>query len=122
MTVVTAQQTPRFEAGATTIHGLTSPSRGARDVATWRVHFAAGDPSPEHSLTREETFLVLSGSLTARFAHQNETAHAGDALVIPAGEWFHLVAQDEPAEALCVMPVGGQAVTEEGTLTPPWAE
>jgi quercetin dioxygenase-like cupin family protein len=122
MPVVTAQEAPLFEAGATTIRGLTSPSRGARDVSTWRITCAAGEASPVHSLTREETFLVLAGSLTAHFPEHAETAHAGDALIIPAGELFHLIAENGPAEAICVLPVGGQARTEQGIFTPPWAE
>jgi hypothetical protein len=64
MPVVTAQEAPLFEAGATTIRGLTSPSRGARDVSTWRISCAAGEASPVHSLTREETFLVPSSVRT----------------------------------------------------------
>lgn len=122
MPVVRQRDAPRFDAGATTIHGLTSPSRGASDVATWRVRFASEEPSPTHALTREETFLVLSGSLTARYTEHEETADAGDALIVPAGRRFSLMARHGPAEAICVMPVGGQAVTDDGPFTPPWAE
>ena len=122
MPIVYEQDAPLFEAGATTIRGLTSPSRGAQDVATWRVRFAPSDPSPTHSLTREEIFVILNGSLTARFADHDETARAGDALIIPAGQQFLLIAEDGVAEAICVMPVGGQAITEAGTFTPPWAQ
>jgi hypothetical protein len=32
------------------------------------------------------------------------------------------VATDGPAEVICAMPVGGQAVTADGAFTPPWAE
>ena len=67
MPVITAEEAPVFDAGANTITGLASPSRGARDVSAWRVQFAMGAASPAHSLTREETFVVLSGSLTARY-------------------------------------------------------
>jgi len=123
MPTVSAQSAPVFEAGGgTTITGLASPSRGAQDVAVWRVRFAPDNPSPTHSLTREETFLVLSGALAARFDDHVETAGPGDVLIVPAGPDFSLVAVDGPAEAICAMPVGGQAVTTEGTFTPPWAE
>jgi quercetin dioxygenase-like cupin family protein len=122
MPVVAAHDAPVFDAGGTTITGLTSPSRGATDVAAWRVQFAAGNPSPVHALTREETFVVLSGSVTARFEEHDETATAGDALIVPAGVEFSLIAADGPAEAICMLPVGGQAVTAEATFTPPWAE
>jgi hypothetical protein len=38
------------------------------------------------------------------------------------GARFTLIAADGPAQVICVMAVGGQAVTEDGTFTPPWAE
>jgi quercetin dioxygenase-like cupin family protein len=122
MPVVSVRTAPVFDAGGATITGLASPSRGASDVSAWRVAFTADRPSPVHSLTREETFVVLTGSVTARFADHVETAGPGDALIVPAGVEFSLVAPDVAAEALCIMPVGGQAVTADGTFTPPWAE
>jgi quercetin dioxygenase-like cupin family protein len=122
MTVITPEQAPVFEAGGNTITGLAAPSRGARDVAAWRVRLEADNPSPVHALTHEETFVVLSGAVTARFADHVETATAGGALIVPAGVEFSLVATDRPAEAVCVLPVGGQAITAEATFTPPWAE
>jgi quercetin dioxygenase-like cupin family protein len=122
MPVITAEDAPVFDAGGNTITGLASPSRGARDVAAWRVRLEPGTPSPAHSLTREETFVVLSGSITARFAEHAETARAGGALIVPAGVRFTLAADDEPAEAVCILPVGGQAVTDDATFTPPWAQ
>jgi quercetin dioxygenase-like cupin family protein len=122
MPVVFADDAPVFDAGGATITGLASPTRGAREVAAWRVRFAPDAPSPTHALTREETFLVLTGSVTARFADHAETAGPGDALIVPAGTAFSLVAVGGPAEAIGVMPVGGQAVTAVGAFTPPWAE
>jgi quercetin dioxygenase-like cupin family protein len=121
MPVITAQEAPVFEAGGNRITGLASPTRGATDIAAWRVEFAAGVASPPHALTREETFVVLSGALTARFADGAETATAGGALIVPADREFTLVAEDGPAQAICMLAVGGQAVTAEGTFTPPWA-
>jgi len=123
MPVIHADQAPVFDAaGGTVITGLAAPSRGANDVSVWRVRFAPGEPSPVHALTREETFVVLSGRLTVRFDDRSETGTAGDALIVPAGPTFCLVAEDGPAEALCVLPVGGQAIVDGAQFTPPWAE
>jgi quercetin dioxygenase-like cupin family protein len=122
MAVIAAQEAPVFDTGNAVITGLASPSRGAADAAVWRVRLAPGQPSVLHSLTREETFVVLEGTVTARFAEHDESASAGGALIVPAGVEFSLLAEREPAEAVCVMVVGGQAVTDEGTFTPPWAE
>jgi quercetin dioxygenase-like cupin family protein len=122
MTVITTSDAPRFDAGGATITGLASPSRGSADTAAWRVRFLADQPSPRHSLSREEIFIVLDGALTARFEDRAETAEAGGALIVPAGQEFDLVAEGGPAEAVCVMAVGGQATADGATFTPPWAE
>jgi mannose-6-phosphate isomerase-like protein (cupin superfamily) len=121
MPVVTAQDAPSFDAPGATIIGLASPSRGSSDAAAWRVRLQADHASPPHSLTREEIFVVLHGSLSARYGDREETAEAGGALIVRPGERFELIAHGAPAEAVCVMAVGGQAVTDEGTFTPPWA-
>jgi quercetin dioxygenase-like cupin family protein len=86
------------------------------------VQFRPDQPSPLHSLSREEIFVVLAGSLTARFADREETAEAGSALIVPPGEEFALIAEGGPAEAVCIMAVGGQAITDGSAFTPPWAE
>jgi quercetin dioxygenase-like cupin family protein len=120
--VVTATDAPVFDAGGAVITGLASPSRGARDSAAWHVRFRPDQPSPAHSLSHEEVFVVLDGAVTAVFADREETAHAGGALIVPAGERFSLVARSAPAEAVCVLPVGGTASTGDREFTPPWAE
>jgi len=122
MAVIEANDAPTFDAGGATIVGLASPSRGSADAAAWRVRFDADRPSPRHSLTREEIFIVLEGALSARFEDRTETAGAGGALIVPAGAEFDLVATGGPAEAVCVMAVGGQATADGATFTPPWAE
>ena len=122
MPVITTADAPVFDTGGALITGLASPSRGSREVSAWRVAFVAGHAPPTHSLTREEVFVVLDGALTARFAGHDETVLAGGALVVPAGVEFSLIAQDGPAEAVCILPVGGQADVGGGAFTPPWAE
>jgi quercetin dioxygenase-like cupin family protein len=122
MPLITADHAPTFEVDGNVVIGLAAPSRGAHDVAVWRLHLAPGNPSPVHALTHEETFVVLTGTLTARFDDHDESAAAGDALIVPAGRTFSLVAEDGPAEAVCVLPVGGQAIVGDATFTPPWAE
>lgn len=122
MAVITASGAPKFDTGGATITGLASPSRGSADTAAWRVQFLPDRPSPRHSLSREEIFIVLDGAVTARFEDRKETAEAGGALIVPAGEEFDLLAEGGPAEAICVMAVGGQATADGATFTAPWAE
>ena len=122
MPVITADDAPVFETSGNVITALAAPSRGANDAAAWRIRLAADNPSVAHTLTREETFIVLAGTLTARFDDHDESAAAGGALIVPAGRRFHLVAEDGPAEAVCMLPVGGQAIVDGAPFTPPWAE
>ena len=123
MPIVTPEEAPTFDAGGATITGLASPSRGAADVATWRVRFEPGHESPKHSLVdREEVFVVLSGAVTARYQDRDETATAGGALIVAPGEEFSLVALEGPAEAVCMLPVGGTALLDGQRIVPPWAE
>jgi quercetin dioxygenase-like cupin family protein len=122
MPIVTPEEAPTFEAGGAIITGLASPSRGSADVATWRIRFDAGHESPKHSLVdREEVFVVLSGAVTARYADREETAPAGGALIVAPGEEFSLAALDGPAEAVCMLPVGGTALLDGQRIVPPWA-
>jgi len=65
---------------------------------------------------------VLEGSVTARFADDEETALAGGALIVPAAQEFDLVARERPADAVCMLPVGGRAIVDGAAFTPPWAE
>jgi quercetin dioxygenase-like cupin family protein len=121
MPVITPEDAPTFEAPGASVTGLASPSRGAADIAAWRLRLSAGHASPPHSLDREEVFVVLSGAVTARYAGYAETARAGGALIVPAGIEFSVVAGDGPAEAICTLPVGGTALLDGERITPPWA-
>ena len=104
MPTVAAAEAPTFELDNAVITGLASPSRGARDTAVWRIRFEADKPSPAHAVTREEVFVVLEGALTARYAEREETAVAGDALIVRSGEQFSLVSVGGPSQAVCVLP------------------
>jgi len=102
---------------------LATPSRGSRETSVWRVQLRASSPPPPHRLTREEIFVVLSGSVRVRLASETSEARAGDAIVVPAGTELSLECSSEVAELLCCLPVGGQAQLAGGALfTPPWAE
>jgi quercetin dioxygenase-like cupin family protein len=67
-------------------------------------------------------FVVLEGTVTARYSAREESASAGGALIVPPHEEFSLIAEGAPAEAVCVLPVGGTANVGGDEITPPWAE
>ena len=112
MPVVHAPAEPTHDPGDTRFTSLVTPTTGATDTAVWRVELAPGTPATPHSLTREEVSVVLSGVATARIGDAHATARAGDAIVVPAGQWFELPnGADEPLQMICCMPVRGR---------PPW--
>jgi len=123
MPVVHAPPHPTHQAGETRFTSLATPSSGARETSVWRVVVPAVAPAVPHTLTREEVLVVLGGTARVRLGAAEETAGAGDAIVVPPGVAFELSSAGEgPLELLCCMPVGGQARLADGTVfTPPWA-
>jgi mannose-6-phosphate isomerase-like protein (cupin superfamily) len=124
MAVITTPTEPTHDLGDTQFTTLVSPTRGARETSIWEVTIAAGTVPTPHSVTREEVFVVLAGTASVRIDGADEVAVAGDAIVIPASVRFELAnSGSTPLRLLCCMPVGGQAVTDDGAaFTPPWAE
>jgi quercetin dioxygenase-like cupin family protein len=121
MPVLPAPAGPTHDLGGTRFTSLATPSRGSTETAVWRVQIDAGQPALPHRLTREETFVVLAGEAAVELGGQRRTARPGDAIVVPADVDFAIEAPSGTVELLCCMPVGGQAVTADGTFTPPWA-
>jgi quercetin dioxygenase-like cupin family protein len=122
MTVISSSSAPTFEAGGTSVIGLASPSRGAREVAAWRLTLAPGADSPEHSLTHEEVFVALSGRAVATIAGVRHEIGPGDALVVRPDEPFTLAnEQSAPFEAVACMRCGGQARIGGESVPIPWA-
>jgi hypothetical protein len=69
------------------------------------------------------SITVSSGSTAVPCGcDREETAAAGGALIVGAGEEFTLLARNAPAEAIWIMKVGGQAIADGAAFTPPWAE
>ncbi len=124
MTIIRKSEAPEFAIPDLHVTGLTSPSRGAREISLWRIALAPGAGGVPHSVTREQTFLAISGRALVTVAGEDaRPLEPGDALVVPPHVEFMLSNPSaEPFEAVVALPVGGQAVTHEGTFTPPWAE
>jgi mannose-6-phosphate isomerase-like protein (cupin superfamily) len=122
--VLPAPPAPTHALGGTRFTALASPSRGTSDVSVWQVEVAPGSPGTGHQLTREEVFVVLSGTAAVTIGGDELTAAAGDVIVVPPFTDFSLSAVgDVPARALVVLPAGGQAILPGGEpFTPPWAE
>jgi len=120
---LTAADAPRFALPGVEFTGYASPSRGSREICTWRITVAAGLHSPEpHTIDRDEIFMVASGAV--RLSPDGAIVGAGDAAVVPAGTPIQLINPlDEPAEVYVVIRADFAATAADGTAidTPPWA-
>jgi quercetin dioxygenase-like cupin family protein len=123
MAVIARPVSPTHETGGVRFTTLATPSRGTTETSIWQAEISPGTPGVPHQVTREELFHVLDGRLTVSIDGDRHDAGPGDTVVIPPDTTFSLANEtDQPARALVCFPVGGQARTEEGTFTPPWAE
>src|SRR5437870_5685975 len=99
MAVIRALHAPSFQLPGLAVTGLASPSRGARETSVWRITLSPGAPGAEHSVDREEIFLVLKGRAQATLAGEELLLDAGDLFIVPAGQLFSLRnPHDEPCE------------------------
>jgi quercetin dioxygenase-like cupin family protein len=123
MALIAADAQRRHELPGASFHTLASPALGASETSVWRLRLEPHTPAVPHRVTREEIFVALSGSATARLDGDRAAVEPGLALVVPPGVDFELATGDEPFEALVCLPVGGQGVIgDEPPFTPPWAE
>lgn len=123
MAVITAPTAPTHELAGARFTAPASPTRGSTDTSVWLVEIDPGTAPRPHEPTREEIFVVLSGSAAVQIGESHQTATVGDTIVVPAGVSFALAPDGgQPLRALCCLPVGGQArLPGEAPFTPPWA-
>jgi quercetin dioxygenase-like cupin family protein len=124
MPVLTSPSAPTHALGDVAhFTSLATPSRGSADTSVWRVSLAPGHPATPHELTREEVFVVLAGRARVQLGGQAFDVVAGDTIVVPRNTPFALAAVGtEPFDAICCLPVGGEARMPDGScFVPPWA-
>jgi len=121
-TIIEHDHAPVFELPGLRVTGGASPSRGARETSVWKLALAPGTPAVPHAVTREEIFVCVSGRAELKIGGETRQLGPGDTLIIPADAQFSLGNPHADAfEAVVAFPIGGMAVTAEGTFTPPWA-
>ena len=123
MSVVRINEAPHFSVEGFHFTGLTSPSRGASEICTWRLEVEPGAHSDPHWLDHEEIFILLDGVITVSVAGEKIALHAGDALNVPARSLLEL-SSDQAAHAVVCLPAGTRATMANGQEvgTPPWAQ
>ena len=123
MSMIKADEAPRFELPGIQFTGLAAPSRGSGELCTWRIRVAPGLDSPDpHTLDRDEVFMVLAGSV--RITPHGPVAGPGDVVVVPAGDPIQLSNPgDSTAEVYVAITAGFTGTLADGTsVRPPWAE
>jgi quercetin dioxygenase-like cupin family protein len=122
MPVISGATAPTFALEGVSFTGLAAPSRGSAETSMWRVAIAPHTPGAAHHVSREEIFVAVRGQAVVTLGPDRHDLLAGDALVVPAGTEFALANEsDDPFEAVCALPVGGQATMPGGEpFSPPW--
>jgi quercetin dioxygenase-like cupin family protein len=98
MPVIPAATAPTFTMPGLAVTGLAAPSRGATETSIWRLTLAPGAPGSEHTIDREEVFVVLAGRAVATIDGDQHHLRPGDALVVPPHRPFSLA--NPPRRAL----------------------
>ncbi|TKA09035.1 cupin domain-containing protein [Actinacidiphila oryziradicis] len=108
------------------VHGArftsyAAPARGSKELCAWRLEVPANLTGVAHTITREEVFLVLSGSVRLSIDGKPHTLTPGDAAIAPAGSSVRLDTMDEPAAAWVTTSVGLEGILADGSrFAPPW--
>jgi quercetin dioxygenase-like cupin family protein len=123
MPMLKSSDAPTFTLDGLTVTGLASPSRGSRETSTWRVVLSPGCSGTQHSVDREEIFVVLAGTAVATLDDMQIALAAGDTLIVPPHTPFSLANPSAaPCEAIAIFPVGGRAmIPAREPFVPPWA-
>ena len=123
MHVIRSEAAPQFELPGIRFAALAAPSRGSREVCTWRITVEPNLRSPEpHTINRDEVFMVTSGAI--QLTPDGDTLGPGDACVVPAGQPIQLVnPKGEPARRTSRSPPTSPrpCPTAPPYRTPPWA-
>lgn len=102
---------------------MAVPSRGSSELAVWHLEVAPGVRGEEHTVDREEVFVVRSGRLRGTIGGEPCEAGPGDALIVPPGVPFALGNDGaEPAHAVVCTSAGVRATLGGRTVVPPWSE
>ncbi|HEY3479853.1 MAG TPA: cupin domain-containing protein [Streptomyces sp.] len=119
---------PAEDSVAHEMHGVrfvsyAASALGSKELCAWRAEVAAGTSGPPHRVSREEVFLVLSGSLELTIDGETRPLGPGDAAVAGPGSSIGLSnTSEEPATMWVTTSIGLEATLADGSrISPPWA-
>jgi quercetin dioxygenase-like cupin family protein len=118
---------PASDAVVHELHGArfvsyAAPAFGSKELCAWRCELPAASSAPVHRISREEVFLVLSGSVEMTVDGESRTLAAGDAAFAPPGSSLGVAnPAEEPAAMWVTTSVGLHASLPDGSqISPPW--
>src|SRR5262249_9558252 len=88
MPVSTFATARKIELHGLTAHPIAVPSRGSSELAIWHMEVAPGVCGEEHTVDREEVFVLRSGRLSGTLGGEPFEVGPGDALIVPPGVPF----------------------------------
>lgn len=119
--ILISDQARVFDTPNASMRTLAAPSLGARELSLWRVEMRAGQAGPEHSIDREQVWVVLNGRAEATVDGRREVATVGDTLLLPKDVTRQISAPDGLV-ALVASAAGPNVTTSaQGPRPLPWA-
>jgi mannose-6-phosphate isomerase-like protein (cupin superfamily) len=123
MPVSTLAEAKKIEFHGLTAYPMAVPSRGSAELAIWYLDVPPGVRGEEHTVDREEVFVVRAGRLSGTIGEDSWEAGPGDALIVPPGVPFTLGNDGSEHTRLVVCTSAGVRATLNGrTVVPPWSE
>jgi len=122
MPVIREDDAVRHQLHGAVFHSFAAPASGSRELCAWRLEVAPGTPGAAHRLTKEEVFLMLSGTLDVTLDGETSTLTPGEVVLVPAGAEVRVDNTGAgPAAMWVTTSVGLQATMADGsTIAPPW--
>lgn len=110
------------------MHGVrfvsyAAPALGSKELCAWRTEIPAGTSGPPHSVSREEVFLMLTGSVELGLDGETRSLRPGDSATAPPGSSIRLSnTTEEPAAMWVTTTIGLEGTLADGSrISPPWA-
>lgn len=123
MPVNTLAEAKRIEFHGLTARPMAVPSRGSAELAVWHLELPPGVRGEEHTVDREEVFVVRAGRPSGTIGGEPWTAGPGDAVLVPPGVPFALSNDGTEHARLVVCTSAGVRATLNGrTVVPPWSQ
>lgn len=122
MPVIREEDAVRHEVHGSVFQSFAAPARGSRELCAWRLEVPPHSAGTAHRVSREEVFLVLSGSLDVTLDGVTAAVAPGEVALVPAGGEVRVDnVTDEPATMWVTTSAGLLATMADGTeFAPPW--